>query len=408
MHRPPRRKGKRLFGKMVFWHCVFVSGIMVVAVLCNFAYTLAGVEKGAEDYRFEAEKEAEKMAKAAAEAAATGGRRAVKVPVTKRLMEARAVAFNMLVFAEMAYALNCRFLKESAMTFKLFTDNKWCWISIGITTTLQLFLTYTPGVNEIFSNGPISGQSWGLILVCSLAVFILVEMEKAFGIKYVMPHIKRACQPLGCCTGENEHERTQSELNQVNFIASGAHARRLRRDWCPAPRASGPCVPPGLQCLVVRLVRPLLTRPRGSLQFHRPRAMKWWELVGASKMNVKAGLLGVPLFESTSLSPLLLPSPFSVTETSSRQHRVTQVLFRFVYVTQGCLCRCLCTCVSLKRASRTQPASYRGSRRKPADRVRQALPFYPPQPGLDSDQHWQAAPRRAVLRSASMRRAAPL
>ena len=47
-------------------------------------------------------------------------------------------------------------------------------------------------------------------------------MEKAFGIKYVMPHIKRACQPLGCCTGENEHERTQSELNQVNFIASGA------------------------------------------------------------------------------------------------------------------------------------------------------------------------------------------
>ena len=222
MHRPPRRKGKRLFGKMVFWHCVFVSGIMVVAVLCNFAYTLAGVEKGAEDYRFEAEKEAEKMAKAAEEAAATGGRRAVKVPVTKRLMEARAVAFNMLVFAEMAYALNCRFLKESAFTFKLFSDNKWCWISIGITTALQLFLTYTPGVNEIFSNGPISGQSWGLILVCSLAVFILVEMEKAFGIKYVMPHIKRACQPLGCCTGENEHERTQSELNQVNFIASGA------------------------------------------------------------------------------------------------------------------------------------------------------------------------------------------
>lgn len=158
----------------------------------------------------------------------------------------------------------------------------------------------------------------------------------------------------------------------------------------------------------MRLVRPLLIRPGGSLQFHRPRAMKRWELVGASKMNAKADLLGVPLFESTSLSPLLLPPPFSVTETSSRQHRVTQVWFRFVYVTQCCLYCCLCTCVSLKRASRTQPASYRWSRRKPADRVRQALPFYPPQPGLDSDLHWQAAPRRAVLRSASTRRAAPL
>mmetsp|Transcript_4907 Transcript_4907/g.10865 ORF Transcript_4907/g.10865 Transcript_4907/m.10865 type:complete len:1039 (+) Transcript_4907:173-3289(+) len=217
MQRPPRRKGKRLFGKMVFWHCIFVSGIMVVCVLGNFAYTLNNIEKSAEDYLYEAEKAADKITKDQA-----SGRRAVKVPKTARLMEARAVAFNMLVFAEMAYALNCRFLKDSAFNFKMFTENKWCWVSIAVTTVLQIFLTYTPGVREVFSNAPIGGASWALILACSLAVFVLVEIEKVIGIHYVMPHIKSACAPRGCCTGDGEHERTQSELNQVQFFASGA------------------------------------------------------------------------------------------------------------------------------------------------------------------------------------------
>jgi len=122
----------------------------------------------------------------------------------------------------MAYALNCRFLKESAFNFKMFTENKWCWVSIAVTTVLQIFLTYTPGVREVFSNAPIGGASWALILACSLAVFVLVEIEKVIGIHYVMPHIKSACAPRGCCTGDGEHERTQSELNQVQFFASGA------------------------------------------------------------------------------------------------------------------------------------------------------------------------------------------
>ncbi len=56
---------------------------------------------------------------------------------------------------------------------------------------LQIFLTYTPSVQEVFSNANIDGQLWGIILACSLALFFAIDLEKTFAPKYLMPIIRQ-------------------------------------------------------------------------------------------------------------------------------------------------------------------------------------------------------------------------
>ena len=150
MSRPPRRKGKRLFGKLVMWNCLWVSALLVTCVIGTFAWHLR--VNPADERRSGADSS------------------------DPRINKARAEAFNMLVFAEIAYALNCRYVKSTSIRKELFTGNKWCWIAIAVTVALQILLTYTPGVNEVFNNAPIDGVSWARILVGSVIVFFIVEV----------------------------------------------------------------------------------------------------------------------------------------------------------------------------------------------------------------------------------------
>jgi magnesium-transporting ATPase (P-type) len=118
MSRPPRRQGKRLFGKMVMWHCLFVAALIVTFVLLNFHWELQRhpVEPAAGRHR----------------------RASAAHPPSVRIRKARACAFNMLVFGEVAFAINCRFIKETSIQLKTITENIWCWVSIGITVVLQV------------------------------------------------------------------------------------------------------------------------------------------------------------------------------------------------------------------------------------------------------------------------------
>ena len=169
MDRPPRRRGKRLFGRMVGWHCVYVSGLLIVCVLSVFQYQMNRVPingsacikqgkwadpqcekcKSADtplqecpehckkmDWYPEEEK---KVRRSMADEFLMGGRRAsASSRQCDRVKKARAGAFNMLVFGEIAYALNCRYLDQSSCTVKLFTENKWAWVAIGLTSVLQV------------------------------------------------------------------------------------------------------------------------------------------------------------------------------------------------------------------------------------------------------------------------------
>lgn len=65
----------------------------------------------------------------------------------------------MLVFAEIGYSVTTRFLKMSTFHPRVFRGNPLCFISMAVTAVLQVFLTYTPGVNAFFSM-PGVGEVW--------------------------------------------------------------------------------------------------------------------------------------------------------------------------------------------------------------------------------------------------------
>ena len=232
MERPPRRRGKRLFGRMVAWNCVYVCALIVICVLAVFIYQLGREPELGSGCLFKGEWADDKCVKECApllRRASTdvempvvrkdcpancleghkymfenkkhyfndtwGGwppssRRSKLPPQCDRVKKARAGAFNMLVFAEIAYALNCRYLGQTSWTMKQFTENRWAWVAIGITISLQVFLTYTPGVQDVFSNKGIDGTLWGMILGLSMAVFILIDIEKTYGPKILMPILR--------------------------------------------------------------------------------------------------------------------------------------------------------------------------------------------------------------------------
>ena len=139
---------------------------------------------------------------------------------------ARAAAFNMLVCAEIAYALNCRYLRGSSLRLGLLFDNVWCWVAVAVTVALQLVLTYAPTVNEFFSNAPLGWFAWVRIVGFSLALFVLVELEKVLGPRYLMPLLLPCGNLLGCCLGHpapgSEEEERPVDREAVPLIATSA------------------------------------------------------------------------------------------------------------------------------------------------------------------------------------------
>ncbi|KAJ1485620.1 hypothetical protein T484DRAFT_1792895, partial [Baffinella frigidus] len=105
MTRPPRRKDKRLFGKMVMWHCFFLSGLIVFSVLFNFWWELG-------DHVVDTTTEGRRSGATSTKDGRRSGATSTK---DTKVNEARAVAFNMLVFAEIVYALNCRYLRSTSL-----------------------------------------------------------------------------------------------------------------------------------------------------------------------------------------------------------------------------------------------------------------------------------------------------
>lgn len=93
------------------------------------------------------------------------------------LAAARTCAVNVFVCGELFYLFNCRSLRHSP--FKLgFFSNRWLLAGVSIMILLQLLFTYLPVMNTAFSSEPIGLREWGLIIVSSFIIYIVIEVEK--------------------------------------------------------------------------------------------------------------------------------------------------------------------------------------------------------------------------------------
>jgi len=94
------------------------------------------------------------------------------------LAEARTVAVNTIVFFEIFYVFNTRFLTASVLSFRKLFGNRIILLGAAVVVVFQLLFTYLPTFNLLFKTEPIDFQSWLRILAVTVLLFFIVELEK--------------------------------------------------------------------------------------------------------------------------------------------------------------------------------------------------------------------------------------
>jgi Ca2+-transporting ATPase len=93
------------------------------------------------------------------------------------LEEARTVAVNLFVLAELFYLFNCRSLTKSPFALGFFS-NPWIFAGCSAMILLQLLFTYVPAMNTAFHSAPIGIDSWIRLLAVAVSVMLIVSFEK--------------------------------------------------------------------------------------------------------------------------------------------------------------------------------------------------------------------------------------
>jgi magnesium-transporting ATPase (P-type) len=139
MTRPPRPPEEPLLNQFLSWRIIFVSAIMVIITMGLFLWDIQHGET---------------------------------------LDMARTTATNTLIFFEVFYLLNTRYLKDSVLSKEGILGSRVVLIAIGIIVAIQMPFTYMPIFQKIFATASIPLSDWVRLLVCTFLVFLIVELEK--------------------------------------------------------------------------------------------------------------------------------------------------------------------------------------------------------------------------------------
>jgi magnesium-transporting ATPase (P-type) len=140
MHRPPRNPADPLLSRFMVWRILFVTALLTLGGLGLFLWEMAHGTP---------------------------------------LAVARTVAVNALVIGQIAYLFNCRRLIGSALNLKVLVGNPYIWWTSGVLLILQIVFTYVPIMQILFGSAGLDAAAWGRILLFGLALFLIIETEKA-------------------------------------------------------------------------------------------------------------------------------------------------------------------------------------------------------------------------------------
>lgn len=139
MFRPPRASKEPILSAHLIWRILFVS---VVLMGGTFGLFIWAIDQG------------------------------------ESIEYARTVAVNTLVFFEIFYLFNSRYIKEPVLNRKGLTGNRYVLIAIVVLILFQLGFTYLPPLQMLFGTTAIGANVWMLILLVTSSVLFLVEIEK--------------------------------------------------------------------------------------------------------------------------------------------------------------------------------------------------------------------------------------
>ncbi|QKT04497.1 cation-transporting P-type ATPase [Ectothiorhodospiraceae bacterium 2226] len=139
MRRPPRDPRAPLLSPYLIWRIGFVSVLLVAGTFSLFLW-----------------KEA-----------------------TAGLEAARAMAVNTLVMGQVFYLFSVRYVSAPSFTWEGLRGNRYVLYAVAATVALQLTFTYAPFMVTLFGIEPLPAEDWLLLIGFGVAVFVLVELEKA-------------------------------------------------------------------------------------------------------------------------------------------------------------------------------------------------------------------------------------
>ncbi len=139
MKRPPRSPKEPLLNQFLSWRIVFVSAILVMGTLGLFLWD-----------RYHGE----------------------------TLEMARTTAVNTLIFFQIFYLFNTRYLKAPVLNREGLLGSPAVLIAVATITGLQLLFTYLPLFQTVFGTAAIPLGDWLRIVGFTFVVFVLVEIEK--------------------------------------------------------------------------------------------------------------------------------------------------------------------------------------------------------------------------------------
>lgn len=109
---------------------------------------------------------------------------------------ARTAAVNALVAGELVYLINSRFFLAPSLSLRAWFGNRYAILAIVILIGLQLVFTYAPFMQSAFGARDLSGEAWLRIAGAALAVFLVVELEKAVVRRLGKPVLGKPVRPV--------------------------------------------------------------------------------------------------------------------------------------------------------------------------------------------------------------------
>jgi magnesium-transporting ATPase (P-type) len=142
MDQPPRRVGKRLIGRFLLLR-IINGTVVLTACTVGSVFWAKSLDKYSEE-------------------------------------ELHSQALNVLSFGAISVCMSARFARKSAFHRRTFGGNPLAWWSYGTMAILQVFITYTPGINStIFEMDSMDGTQWGMVALFMFVVLLVMESEKA-------------------------------------------------------------------------------------------------------------------------------------------------------------------------------------------------------------------------------------
>jgi magnesium-transporting ATPase (P-type) len=141
MQRPPRSPKEPLLTQFLVWRIIFISTIIVIGTLGLFLWDLSHDET---------------------------------------LEMARTTAVNTLIFFQIFYLFGARYQYASVLSREGFLGNKAVLVAVGSIIFLQVLFTYMPLFQNVFGTAAIPLGDWLRLLLFTLLVFVLIEVEKRF------------------------------------------------------------------------------------------------------------------------------------------------------------------------------------------------------------------------------------